>query len=377
VNSIEHSISVINTLDAKLHRKEEAHLCNSSRSEEELGVLRADIQSKVDDYLSQYGVTPAWALPSRADSNNGDSTSVAMESLSSDSSTKKKTKDKRRFFLTDTMRSCTPTSAVTLASSIDSTDCTDCSITLADDPKRLVSIVSEFTAKDTIAEKDPRGKNETSAKFNTTNRRKSTDSLISESFLTDEEENRVERILYSDQLSGVDESNISSVANIDEPYGGELLAKQSAEIDAKLYFTEFSAEFLDITSKRADTKQTQPGKSHPRKNILQDMAMERGEKKREIMIDKALKSLSLKPLLNVRMDATADESNISIAESEYDKKTKKYIASEDIRRIINETRTDLNDKPLAVEGEIKTLLLSIYQQYHMGQFSIDNGALTS
>ena len=147
VNPNEHWISVINTLDAKLQKKEEAHLCNSSRSEEELGVLRADIQSKVDDYILQYVVTPAWALPPRAVSNNDNFTSVTMESLPCDSSTKKKTKDKRRFFLTDTMRSCALTSVVTLASSIDSADCTDCSITLTDVRKQLVSITSEFTAK--------------------------------------------------------------------------------------------------------------------------------------------------------------------------------------------------------------------------------------
>ncbi len=47
VNPNEHWISIINTLHAK-----ELHLWNSSRSEEEFGVLRVDIQNKVDDYIS-------------------------------------------------------------------------------------------------------------------------------------------------------------------------------------------------------------------------------------------------------------------------------------------------------------------------------------
>ena len=75
----------------------------------------------------------------------------------------------------------------------------------------------------------------------------------------------------------------------------------------KLYFTEFSSEYLDVISNLNDTKQTQLKKSHPRKNILQDMAMERGKKKTKVMIDKAQKSLPLKPLLNVRMNVTVDE----------------------------------------------------------------------
>mmetsp|Transcript_50461 Transcript_50461/g.60832 ORF Transcript_50461/g.60832 Transcript_50461/m.60832 type:complete len:498 (-) Transcript_50461:104-1597(-) len=344
---LQKALSKIEELDRHLSHVELERSKTKERNEKDLDELRFDVEVKANRYRALFGVLPP-GYPSTA-SLRASSTSKMISTPRGDSPL--------RFFVTDTARSCTPTTAT--ATDTDS----DCGMTLSTTHSRSVTPCDKDHDHDTPLQTEvDNTKNATTDRYDRSSRWKSIieknkaqQKRAGSSLLTTEEEERV-MVLMQQSTAAEDEAK-DGESTITTPvgwnnccYGGKEALTQMAIIDEQLCHAGFS-DLINNNDDDDDCTVMPPQPSSPRGNShFNEVTKEQRQRRQLCAINNALRVLLLQS-----SSSSWEQSAIA--------------SDEEIKRVYHEAKTDFligeegggggDGVELASESDIRVLIAGL------------------
>ena len=366
---IQQQIAKMEEYDKKLAQKEKQQYDNQIRYHDEISHFNEEIEKIIQEKRKQ-------EIENENKNENENESQSSMESIYANEGIQSNPKTKNRFFMTDTLRSNTPTSSINEELSMNSSIGSNNPIINEDCTHNVKK--KEIGNPTKVEQKKKRNGIKIYENIQKCSNPKK--------LLTIKDEQRIAMLLL-DESTHDDQKNTMSL-NVNHKkntcdtkvYGGVEMVEKLKEIDMKLqslgtpYYTKFNDDDVDGKHDDDDNVDDDDGHDHghghghdrcqkdgkhPEQNHFRNVTMERENKKKLHEINLALQALS-----NQEWNANLsnDERSRYVPLQNLDSKSyKESLYLQELHRVFNEAKEDLEDEgiPLRSSDDIQILIESL------------------